>query len=170
MDASFIIAQLSANHDVFKELLLSGVSVGMIRWKSGPEKWCLLEIACHLADEEVEDFRTRVSCTLENPVRTPPPIDPEGWVTSRKYLSQDFEETVNRLLEERRRSVEWLKTLEDPDWDNHWEHPKLGPMSAGFFLSNWLAHDYLHMRQIIALKFAYLQATSGLPTDYAGSW
>jgi hypothetical protein len=43
-------------------------------------------------------------------------------------------------------------------------------MSARLFLHNWLAHDYLHIRQINRLKFAYLKAHSDISLDYAGAW
>jgi hypothetical protein len=46
----------------------------------------------------------------------------------------------------------------------------LGRLSAGTFLSNWLAHDYLHIRQIIRLKYQYLQRQTRESLDYAGAW
>ncbi|MEM6429633.1 MAG: hypothetical protein AAF708_10365 [Deinococcota bacterium] len=42
-------------------------------------------------------------------------------------------------------------------------------MSAQFFLENWLAHDYLHMRQVVKLKYDYLTA-DGVNLIYAGTW
>jgi hypothetical protein len=30
-------------------------------------------------------------------------------------------------------------------------------MSAEMFLANWLAHDYLHIRQLIRLRYHYLE-------------
>ena len=42
------------------------------------------------------------------------------------------------------------------------------PLSC--FSPNWLAHDYLHIRQIIRLKFAYLQQLSKEDLSYAGNW
>lgn len=42
--------------------------------------------------------------------------------------------------------------------------------ASKFFLTNWLTHDYLHMRQIIKLKYDYLEQQSGEMIDYAGTW
>ena len=47
---------------------------------------------------------------------------------------------------------------------------KMGPLSARFFLENWLAHDFLHMRQINRRKYEYLRAHVGNALDYAGDW
>ena len=107
---------------------------------------------------------------LEDPSRPLPLSDPEAWVEDRRYLEQDFATKLDDFLKEREASVRWLEGLEDPAWDNAYQHPKVGPLTARMFLVNWLAHDYLHIRQITRLKYRYLQAESGVRTDYAGKW
>ena len=162
-----IITQLAANESLFRQLF-EGVPEQMYMWKPAPEKWSLLEILCHLYDEEIEDFRARVKCTMETPELPPPPIDPEAWVSERKYIHQDYSSVLNLLLKERKRSIKWLESLENPQWDNEHVHPTVGPRSARFYLANWLAHDFLHVRQIMKLKYQYWQAHSGIDFNYAG--
>jgi hypothetical protein len=36
--------------------------------------------------------------------------------------------------------------------------------------ANWLAHDYLHIRQILRLKYEYLKSISEEDLSYAGEW
>ena len=36
----------------------------MIQWKQSENKWSMLEIICHLYDEEREDFRSRLAKIL----------------------------------------------------------------------------------------------------------
>jgi uncharacterized protein YutE (UPF0331/DUF86 family) len=43
-------------------------------------------------------------------------------------------------------------------------------LSAKMIFKNWLAHDYLHIRQIIRLKFEYLKGFTGENLSYAGDW
>lgn len=171
MNVGLIKADLSRNKNVFKALLCGLPEAGYL-WKPASDRWCLLEIVCHLYDEEREDFRARVRHSLNNNLQTPPPpqIDPVAWVTDRRYIEQNYEEKLTGFLKERERSVGWLKTLENPRWDNAYDHPKLGKMSAGMFLSNWLAHDYIHIRQILKVKYSYLKAQTGETLDYAGNW
>lgn len=164
-----IFTELQKNKTVF-ENLLKGTNEAAYRWKQSPEKWCLLEIICHLYDEEREDFRVRLGLVLEHPEQTPPPIHPQKWVTERKYMEQDFEEKLQGFLEEREKSIEWLQSLKNPKWENAYQHPKYGPFSGNFYLTNWLAHDYLHIRQITRLKYDYLQHISGESVRYAGEW
>jgi hypothetical protein len=169
MNQSYIIKKLEADTETFKSLF-NNLSKEEYLWKPQPEKWCLLEITCHLYDEEREDFRARLKHALETPKEKLPSIDPVGWVTSRKYSEQDFETTVNNFLEERKISIDWLNSLENPNWKNAYHHHKFGEMSAGMFLANWLAHDYLHIRQILNLKYQYLKSNSNERMDYAGEW
>ena len=165
----FVLEQLQKNKGIFKNLF-EDENEDMFLWKQTPEKWCLLEILCHLYDEEREDFRFRTKWVLERPNETPPPIAPNDWVTERNYMQQDYRVMLDKFLAERDDSIDWLKSLKNPKWDNYYVHPKIGNLSAKHFLDNWLAHDYLHFRQITKLKFDYLNHRSGERLDYAGIW
>lgn len=169
MNYTEIINGLSVNRNVFEQML-SGLHEDMYLWKPVAEKWCLLEIVCHLYDEEREDFRTRCRQVLEVPTKALPPIDPQGWVKARKYMQQNYKDQLTAFLKERDQSIKWLKSLSDPKWENAHEHPKFGKMTGRMFLSNWLAHDYLHIRQITKLKYDYLKEETKEDLQYAGNW
>ncbi|MGX1930824.1 DinB family protein [Flagellimonas sp. 2504JD4-2] len=169
MDAHRVINELERNRKVFYEILHELPS-DFVTWKRDPKHWCILEIVRHLIDEEIEDFRTRVKHALENPIAPLVPIDPPGWAISRKYMKQHFETSVNEWYQERGKSIEWLKNLSNPKWENAVDHPDLGKITAGSFLNNWLAHDYLHIRQINNLRYCYHKENSGDPLTYAGKW
>jgi hypothetical protein len=169
MDHSDIISKLGQHRHVFSALL-GEMSAEEVRWRPLPGKWCILEIVCHLYDEEREDFRARVSHTLENPEQPLTKIDPQGWVTERKYIERDYGKMVDSFLEERSASVAWLKSLEAPRWKNAHVHHKFGEMTAEMFLANWLAHDYLHFRQLTYTKYHYLKSNFNTRYDYAGDW
>ena len=157
MDTEYIIKNINANAGVFKALF-KDVSDEEAVWKPVPEKWSLLEIVNHLYDEEREDFRARVDSALHK--KEYGMIDPQGWVSERKYCEREFRVSVNNFLEERRMSVQWLEKLEAPDWELPFEHPKI-KMSAGEMLANWLAHDYRHIEQIVRTRHAYLGSITG---------
>ncbi|HMQ49406.1 MAG TPA: DinB family protein [Saprospiraceae bacterium] len=164
-----IADQLQRNALVFQNLL-SGHDDSAYLWKPAPEKWSLLEIIGHLCDEEVEDFRARVQHVLEQPNQPMPPINPTGWVEERHYAQQDVHLQLNRFLLERKKSVDWLNSLDKPKWENTYEHAQLGAISARRFLHNWLAHDYLHIRQINRYLYTYFYTLSGEDWSYAGDW
>jgi hypothetical protein len=169
MDIAHVISELKRNKEVLKSLL-EGTDRETYLWKQNPEKWCMLEIVCHLYDEEREDFRARVKSVLENPELPLTPIDPVGWATERKYIERDYNKVLNDFLIERDNSVEWLKRLDNSAWNNFNKHPSLGDVRAAMFFVNWLAHDYLHIRQITKLKYDYLTSITNEDISYAGSW
>jgi hypothetical protein len=55
-------------------------------------------------------------------------------------------------------------------WHNTHIHPQLGTVTASMFLSNWLAHDYLHIRQINELKYLYFKQKTDESLEYVGNW
>lgn len=169
MKPAELIMALETNLGVFAAQL-RGVSGALQVWRPREDHWCLLEIACHLFDEEREDFRARVASVLADPSRRPTQIDPQGWGTERRYMDQDYDAKVEAFLAEREQSLMWLRGVTDAPWDNAYEHPEYGPLSALFFLTNWVAHDYLHLRQITKVKFLYLDAHADATLQYAGEW
>ena len=68
MNSTIIISQLESNIDVFQDLF-ENIPEGLTLWRNGPEKWNLLEIICHLYDEERDDFGLRLKHVLENPLQ-----------------------------------------------------------------------------------------------------
>jgi DinB superfamily len=166
---TFIINQLERNLMVFKTLLNTS-SAQEYLFKPTKDKWCLLEIVCHLVDEEMHDFRARVGTALDDAKFPFYPMDPIGWVTERKYIEQDYQSKIAEWSKERENSINWLRSLENPDWSSTFDHVNFGPVSAGHFLANWLAHDHIHIRQINRTKRAYLVSISNEDLNYAGKW
>lgn len=169
MNPSLIIKKLAVNQGVFKHLFTS-LSKAEILWRPYPAHWCLLEILCHLHDNEHEDFRVRVQSVLENPTTPFNSIEPSLWIKERNYIQQNFEEKLTEFLQKRSESIKWLKSLKQPTWENIYHHETYGPLTARNLLVNWLAHDNLHIRQITRIKYLYLKECSGEDLGYAGVW
>lgn len=170
MDLAYAIDAMTRNRDRL-HALVRDLPEDQLRWKPTPKTWSILEVMGHLLDEERRDFRVRLEHLLFKPGVDWPPIDPEGWVTEHKYNEQDSEAVWRAFSEEREKSLAWLRGLKDPDWEVFWEHPRAGKLRAGDIMASWLAHDYLHMRQIVHLLFLRAEAMgAGYSTAYAGNW
>jgi len=140
-------------------------------WKPNDHDWSVVEILSHMVDTEIEDMRTRLRLTLEDPSQPWPGIDPEGWAIQRRYAENDFRQTIDRFVRERTLSVDWLRSLREPDWNAEHTHPKFGSMRAGDILAAWCAHDSLHHRQIAKRLFQLTTLDAGpFRTEYAGTW
>jgi DinB superfamily len=149
--------------------LVRGLPLEAARWKPAPERWSVLEVVCHLGDEEVDDFRARIASTLRDPAASWPGIEPARWAVDRRYNEQPFGPALARFLNERAASLQWLAAQREAPWDNAYQHPKAGPLSARMLLANWMAHDLLHLRQLARVQYDAL-AARGEKLDYAGPW
>jgi hypothetical protein len=169
-NASAIIDRLARTAPAVRALTAI-VSPEDARWRPGPEHWSVLEIACHLCDEEREDFGFRVRSTIETPESPWPPLDLKDVAQIRRYNERDLARAVDGFCAERDRNIAWLRSLPNPDWSRAYNHPKVGPVSAGELLAAWSAHDALHLRQL-AKRLFNLAERDGAPhpTRYAGEW
>jgi hypothetical protein len=169
MQAESLFVELAGSAELIRQLL-TGMTPDDARFKPGADWWSMLEVVCHLYDEEREDFRQRLDIILHRPGDAWPPIDPVGWVTARRYNERDMPHMLERFLTERRQSLEWLRSLTSPRWEAEYPTP-FGAMKAGDMLSSWVAHDHLHMRQLVELRrHRVVRLTQPYEVRYAGEW
>lgn len=149
--------------------LLQDASPQQAGWRPTEGQWSLLEVACHLLDEEREDFRVRLEHTLRDPELEWPAIGPQGWATERRYQEQDLATVLTDWRAERARSLAWLEGLAAPDWERAHRHPAGFSLRAGDLLAAWAAHDLMHLRQLTRLHLHWLQQEARpYVLDYAG--
>ena len=170
MDVTPYVAALESRAAAIADLVRA-TSIEQARWRSTPTDWSALEVINHLADEEREDFRLRLDIALHRPGSTLPPNDPADWPVTRAYNERDPGESLTRFLDERQRSLAWLRALRDPHWHNACPRSSGGNLRAGDLLVAWVAHDLLHLRQLIELHYRYLaEHAEGFEVAYAGDW
>ncbi|MHC4846789.1 MAG: DinB family protein [Planctomycetota bacterium] len=169
MNVEALIRRLESGGGVYAALY-ANLDHDALHWRPAPGKWSLLDVLCHMLDEEREDFRLRLRLTLAEQGEEWPANDPEGWVVSRNYAERDPDEALAQFLAERSASVEWLAGLESPNWEAVYDHPRGFVISAGDLLLSWVVHDAAHMRQIGKLMIGHAD-TLGEPfsSDYAGA-
>ena len=134
--------------------------------------WSILQIVCHLADEDEFDFPVRIRLMLAGAERWPP-IDPEGWAVERDYASQSLGEQLQRFARLRSSALDDFASMQIPnsDWNKQYEHEELGTFRAGDILHSWASHDILHLRQISKRIYEFnQQQADDFSTRYAGDW
>ena len=150
--------------------LLAGITQEEAELRPNPNSWSILEVVCHLHDEEREDFREHLDFILHRQNEAYHLIDPQGWIKERKYNEQDFAEMQQNFFAERQKSLEWLSSISDSDWDLTYTS-QYGSVSAGEMFSCWVAHDNLHIRQFVELRRVRIEnITKPYPIEYAGDW
>jgi len=159
-----------ANSTEMIRALLEGIDQKQAQARPDAKSWSMLEVVCHLYDEEREDFRFHLDWILNRPDENWHSFDPQAWVKERKYSQQDFKTMKAKFFRERRKSLEWLKTLKKANWRIKYT-AEWGTLTAGEMFCSWIAHDNLHLRQLVELRRKHIERISK-PHDirYAGQW
>jgi hypothetical protein len=169
LDLNFYYQQLEATGGAIRSLA-NGLNQEQVRWRPDSESWSLLEVINHLYDEECEDFRAHLYGVLQNPPLPWSQIAPQQWVKERRYNDRELRLSLDNFLRERSTSLAWLLSLKSPNWQAAYEMP-WGKLTAGDLLASWAAHDLLHLRQLVELRYACLtQAAEPYNLKYAGDW
>lgn len=150
--------------------LLVGINQDEARIKPNADSWSILEVVCHLYDEEREDFREHLDFILHRQNEEWHGIDPQGWVIEHKYNEQNLIEMQEKFFEERKRSLEWLRSLSNANPEITYTS-QYGSIKAGDMLACWVAHDNLHIRQLVELRRTRIERiTKPFDIQYAGDW
>ena len=158
------------NSTVMIRALLADVTQEESQVKPSAESWSIVEVVCHLYDEEREDFREHLDFILHRQDDEWHQIDPQGWVTARKYNEQNLPEMQDKFFAEREQSLEWLLEMANSNWETTYTSA-YGSVSAGEMLACWVAHDNLHIRQLVELRRVRIEhLTKPYNLQYAGDW
>lgn len=169
MEFNTLYRELQNSTEMIRALLL-GISQAEAQVKPSPESWSILEVLCHLYDEEREDFREHVDFILHRRNEEWHAIDPQAWVTQRKYNEQDFAEMQARFFAERQQSLDWLMVNANSNWDASYT-TQYRSITAGEMFACWIAHDNLHIRQLVELQRVRIEhLTKPYDLEYAGDW
>jgi len=170
IDIEEIVRHLTGNAGAMRALYQT-ISEDQAKWKPDPDTWSLEEVMQHVYNEERIDFRKHLKEMLSDP--------PQPWGKSRpeEHISGiDWRQSLDGFLDERRASLDWLEALESPNWDKS-SQVSSGPagdvwsLSAGDVLVSWVAHDFLHLRQMNELLYAWNEKdASPYSVQYAGGW
>lgn len=166
MEFSTLYQELQNSTEMIRALL-AGVTPEAARLKPSAESWSILEVVCHLYDEEREDFREHLDFMLHRQNEQWHELDPER---ENEYNEQNFAEMQEKFFVEREKSLAWLKGLRNPDWEKTYT-TEYRTISAGEMFACWVAHDNLHIRQLVELRRRRLEnITKPYNLEYAGDW
>ncbi len=169
MEFGTLYQELASSTETIRSLF-SGITQNEAQVRPDPESWSILEVVCHLYDLEREDFREHLDFILHRQNEEYHVIDPQGWISERKYNQQDFVKMQEKFFAERKKSLEWLKEISNSDWDIAYTS-QYGSATAGEMFSCWIAHDNLHIRQLVELRRSRIETiTKPYPIEYAGDW
>ncbi|HYL80706.1 MAG TPA: DinB family protein [Candidatus Acidoferrum sp.] len=134
--------------------LLQGVSDEILRRKPAPEKWSMLEIACHLRDVErlfVERYGKMAN--LDRPALRM--MNQDELAVRLKYNQDDPSTALREFRSLREETVHLLGALPHQSWQRIGLHPKRGEFSIAANVEIHVNHDAKHLGQIQTLRERY---------------
>jgi len=131
---------------------VSGLSPAVLRHRSDPAKWCILEILAHLADIEiVYGYRLRQMLADAKPVIAP--MDQDAWATNLGYLDASVPELVALYGLNRHHNLRLLRRLKTGDLEKSAFHPEYQKeVTVARLLEQIAGHGLNHLAQIEKLK------------------
>lgn len=131
--------------------LLQGVPDGILRRKPAPEKWSMLEIACHLRDvEQLSLERYAKMANHDRPALRM--INQDELAVALKYNEDDPATAVREFRTLRAETTALLSALAYQSWQRIGLHSKRGEFPIAGQVDLHVNHDANHLNQIRALR------------------
>ena len=137
--------QRAAAHTLAR--LIAGVSEEKLRRRPAPQKWSVLEILAHLADDElVSSWRYRQM--IEHNGVTMMGFDQDKWARLGDYGSWSVREALEMFRLLREANLRLLTGLTPREWECIGNHAERGRMTVRDLARHMAAHDINHILQI----------------------
>ncbi|MGD1053842.1 MAG: DinB family protein [Candidatus Dormibacteria bacterium] len=162
------IARLMQSSTAAIEAEVGAASPALLSWHPAPGEWCVQEVLGHLIEADRRGFAGRIEFLLDH-------ADPElpGWdqaevAGARRDCERDAGELLHEFAAGRRTGLPLLTRLTVADLPRSGRHPKVGDLSVGDVVSEWVHHDRNHLKQILANVQAYVWPQMGAAQGFAG--
>ena len=140
---------------------LTALPESVLTYHPAPGEWCAKEIVGHLTEAERRGFAGRIRIILAEETPKLQAWDQATVARERRDCAQDVKALLGELEELREDSVALVTGLRRDDLARAGEHPKVGRLSVGELLQEWVHHDRNHLRQILANVQAWAWANMG---------
>lgn len=164
------LKQLQATHDAFLQSI-AGLSEKQWKFKPAPDRWSVAEVAEHIAVSESALLGMVQKQVMASPAAPEKRAEVQGKddvilknVPDRSHKAQapEFLKPTNRWAtqadltkafeEERKATMDYVKTTSDDLRDHFGPHPVLGPLDGYQWILLISAHSERHTKQIAEVK------------------
>ncbi|MGD0447677.1 MAG: DinB family protein [Candidatus Dormibacteria bacterium] len=147
---------------------IGAASPEVLGWHPAPGEWCVKEVLGHLVEADRRGFAGRVQLLIERE-------DPElqGWdqgevARARGDCDRDAVELLREFGVGRAAGLQLLARLTATDLRRSGRHSKVGDLSVGDIVNEWVHHDRNHLKQILANVQAYVWPQMGAAQGFSG--
>jgi hypothetical protein len=119
-------------------------------WHFDPNEWCANQVVGHLVEAEKHGFAGRIREILEGKERTAS-WDQAAVAKERNDCARLTQSLWMEFMGVRNGSIKLVGSLTSADLPKAIEHPKVGRLTVGDLLHEWVHHDRNHTKQLLAI-------------------
>jgi len=119
-------------------------------WHPAPGEWCVKEVLGHIIEAERRGFAGRVRDFLARDEPACVAWDQDVVARERKDCARPLSALVEELSTLRAESVRLVEGLPAAALSRGGAHPKVGRLTIGDVVHEWVHHDRNHLKQIMA--------------------
>jgi hypothetical protein len=146
---------------------LTGAPAPVLAWHPAPGEWCAKEVIGHLVEAERRGFAGRIRIILASDDPKLETWDQDAVASARKDCERDGGALFAELAALRQEGIRLVEGLRDADLARGGHHPKVGYLTVGDLLNEWVHHDRNHVRQILANLQAYVWPHMGTAQKFS---
>jgi hypothetical protein len=128
--------------------LLRPVDESAARWRPEPGEWCIADVVAHLGYCE-EPYLARLRRVVEQDNPFEPYLHPDE---SAHDLSRPLADLLATFVARRAEMVAFLAGLDQREWGRPLVHAAIGPTRLRDQVQELVAHDNVHLNQVVALR------------------
>jgi uncharacterized damage-inducible protein DinB len=133
--------------------LIADVPESILREPPAPQKWSVIAVLAHLAEDELSSS-WRYRQMLEKPGVALDSFDQVEWARRGDYDSWDPRDAIEMFRLLREANVRLLAKLTKEEWERWGTHAERGRMTVAELASHMTDHDANHMEQILRILHA----------------
>jgi hypothetical protein len=140
---------------------LAALPDDVLRFHPAPGEWCAKEVLGHLIEAERRGFTGRVRLLIAQRDPKLQGWDQDAVARERKDCQRDARALLDEFLALREDSVKVVTGLIRDDLPRGGHHPRVGYLTVGDVIQEWVYHDRNHLKQILANVQAYVWPAMG---------
>jgi len=128
--------------------LLRPIDAAAAQWRPASDEWCIADVVAHLGYCEAPYL-----ARLQRVVEQDTPFEPALLPDERAHdLARSLADLLEAFVARRAETVAFLSGLEQRDWGRALVHATIGPTKLRDQVQELVAHDNLHLEQIVTLR------------------
>jgi hypothetical protein len=129
---------------------MAALPADALAWHPAEGEWCVKDVLGHLIESEKRGFAGRVRVILAEDRPQLEGWDQEAVARARHDCAREWADLFDEFARLRDESVPLVARLHPADLARGGHHPKVGFLTVGDLLHEWVHHDRNHIRQMLA--------------------